>query len=147
MGHSHGCETRLSHLAESLRYEEAARLRDRIEALEGVVERLRRLERLRGLEACLVAPALEPDWHKAFFVSGGRLCSVRSLPPGAGARLEIEAGLSLCRSAGGRSEASLTLDQAEDLLLLDGFVRRPPPELAVLPLDAERIAARFGRAA
>jgi DNA polymerase-3 subunit epsilon len=138
---------RLSHLAESLRYEEAARLRDRIEALEGVVERLRRLERLRGLEACLVAPALEPDWHKAFFVSGGRLCSVRSLPPGAGARLEIEAGLSLCRSAGGCSEGSLTLDQAEDLLLLDGFVRRPPPELAVLPLDAERIAARFGRAA
>jgi DNA polymerase-3 subunit epsilon len=138
---------RLSHLAESLRYEEAARLRDRIEALEGVVERLRRLERLRGLEACLVAPALEPDWQKAFFVSGGRLCSVRSLPPGAGARLEIEAGLSLCRSAGGRSEGSLTLDQAEDLLLLDGFVRRPPPELAVLPLDAERIAARLGRAA
>ena len=138
---------RLSHLAESLRYEEAARLRDRIEALEGVVERLRRLERLRGLEACLVAPALEPGWQKAFFVSGGRLCAVRSLPPGAGARLEIEAGLSLCRSAGGRSDASLTPDQAEDLLLLDGFVRRPPPELAVLPLDAERIAARLGRAA
>jgi DNA polymerase III subunit epsilon len=138
---------RLSHLAESLRYEEAARLRDRIEALESVVERLRRLERLRGLEACLLAPALEPDWHKAFFVSGGRLCSVRSLPPGAGARLEIDAGLSLCRSAGGRSEASLTLDQAEDLLLVDGFVRRPPPELAVLPLDSERIAARLGRAA
>ena len=42
---------RLSHLAENLRYEEAARLRDRIESLEQVVERLRRLERLRGLEA------------------------------------------------------------------------------------------------
>ena len=25
-------------------------------------------------------------------------------------------------------------------MLLDGFVRRPPPELAVLPLDAERLA-------
>ena len=137
---------RLSHLAEGLRYEEAARLRDRIEALEGVVERLRRLERVRGLETCLVAPALEPGWQKAFFVSGG-LCAVRSLPPGAGARLEIEAGLSLCRSGGGGSEASLTPDQAEDLLLLDGFVRRPPPELAVLPLDAERIAAQLVRAA
>jgi hypothetical protein len=56
-------------------------------------------------------------------------------------RIEIEAGLSLCHSAGGRSEAPLTPDQAEDLLLVNGFVRRPPPELAVLPLDAERIAA------
>jgi DNA polymerase III subunit epsilon len=133
---------RLSHLAESLRYEEAARLRDRIEALEHVVERLRRLERLRGLEACLVAPAAEAGWQKAFFVSGGAVRAVRSLPPGAGARLEVEAGLAACRAAGRRLGETLAPDQAEDLLLLDGFVRRPPPELAVLPLDAERISER-----
>src|SRR5262245_23198166 len=53
---------RLADLADSLRYEEAARLRDRIEALEHVVDRLGRLERLRRLEACLIAPALEPGW-------------------------------------------------------------------------------------
>ena len=35
---------RLTDLTESLRYEEAARLRDRIEALENLLERLRRLE-------------------------------------------------------------------------------------------------------
>jgi DNA polymerase III epsilon subunit family exonuclease len=132
---------RLSHLAESLRYEEAARLRDRIEALEHVVERLRRLERLRGLEACLIAPAAEAGWQRAFFVSGGVVRSVRSFPPGAGARLEIEAGLVAC-SAGRALAETLTSDQAEDLLLLDGFVRRPPPELAVLPLDAGRISER-----
>jgi DNA polymerase-3 subunit epsilon len=132
---------RLSHLAESLRYEEAARLRDRIESLEQVVERLRRLERLRGLEVCLIAPAAEAGWQRAFFVSGGVLRSVRSLPPGAGARLEIEAGLAACRAGRALAE-TLTSDQAEDLLLLDGFVRRPPPELAVLPLDAGRISER-----
>jgi DNA polymerase-3 subunit epsilon len=132
---------RLSHLAESLRYEEAARLRDRIEALERIVERLRRLERLRSLELCLIAPALEPGWHKAFFVCGGGVRVVRALPPGAGARLEIQTGLALCRTAPGRAGDTLTPDQAEDLLLLDGFVRRPPPELAVLPLDAGRITA------
>lgn len=134
---------RLSHLAESLRFEEAARLRDRIEALEHVVDRLRRLERLRGLEVCLVAPAVEPGWRKAFFVSGGELRAVRPLPPGGGVRIEIEAGLALCHSAGGRSEAPLTPDHAEDLLLVSGFVRHPPPELAVLPLDGERIAAHL----
>jgi DNA polymerase III epsilon subunit family exonuclease len=134
---------RLSHLAENLCYEEAARLRDRIEALEQVLERLRRLKRLGRLELCLIAPALEPGWQKAFFVCGGEVCAVRSLPPGAGARLEIAAGLTLCRAGRKRAGDALTPEQAEDLLLLDGFVRRPPPELAVLPLDAERITAHI----
>jgi DNA polymerase-3 subunit epsilon len=143
---------RLLHLAENLRYEEAARLRDRIAALEHVVERLRRLERLRGLELCLIVPAVERNWQKAFFVCGGGVCGVRSLPPGAGARLEIEAGLALCRVARERAGEALTPEQAEDLLLVDGFIRRPPPELAVLPLDAGQIAShlmgrRFPRAA
>jgi DNA polymerase III epsilon subunit family exonuclease len=134
---------RLAHLAECLRYEEAARLRDRIEALEHVVERLRRLERLRGLELCLIAPAGEPGWRKAFFVSGGEVCVVRPLPPGAGARLEVEAGLALCRAARVRAGDTLTPEQAEDLLLIDGFVRRPPPELAVLPLEAGLITSHL----
>ena len=134
---------RLSHLSESLRYEEAARLRDRIEALEHVVERLQRLERLRALDVCLVAPALEPGWRKAFFVCAGSLCAVRPLPPGPAAGPDVEAGLASCRTA--RAEETLTPEQAEDLLLLDGFACRPTPELAVLPLDAERIMARLAR--
>ena len=134
---------RLTHLSDSQRYEEAARLRDRIEALEHVVERLRRLDRLRRLEVCLIAPAVEPGRQKAFFVSGGAIRAVRTLPPGAGARLEVEAGFALCRSAGELEEA-LTPAQAEDLMLLHGFIRHPPPELAVLPLDPERIAAHLG---
>jgi DNA polymerase III epsilon subunit family exonuclease len=128
---------RLSHLAGNLRYEEAARLRDRIEALEHLIDRLRRLERLRSLELCLIAPAIDPGWRKAFFVCGGAVCTVRTLPPGSGARLEINAGLALCRQAREAIEETLTAEQAEDLLLLDGFIRRPPPELAVLPLDAD----------
>ena len=136
-------QARLSHLAECLRYEEAARLRDRIEALEHVLDRLRRLERLRALEACLIAPAVDPGWRKAFFVCGGEVCAVRPLPPGAGAGLEVDAGLALCRTARERTGDTLAPHQAEDLLLLDGFVRRPPPELAVLPLDSERITAHL----
>src|SRR5207248_391395 len=81
---------RLSHLAGNLRYEEAARLRDRIEALEQVVDRLSRLDRLRRLEACLVAPDVETGRQNGFFVCGGGVCAIRSLPRGAGAKLEIE---------------------------------------------------------
>jgi DNA polymerase-3 subunit epsilon len=125
---------RLGRLSDELRYEEAARLRDRIDALEHVVERLRRLDRLRQLEACLVVPGPSEGWRKAFFVSGGALRAVRTLPPGAGARLEVETALSICRAAAGEP-GPLTPEQAEDLLLLDGFVRRPPPELAVLRFE------------
>ena len=123
---------RLAHLSESLRYEEAARLRDRLEALERVIDRLRRLAELRQLEACLIAPAAEPGWRKAFFVAGGEVRAVRSLPPGAGARLELAAGAVACSPSAEREP--LTPEQAEELLLLDGFIRRPPPELSVLPL-------------
>jgi DNA polymerase III epsilon subunit family exonuclease len=141
---------RLTHLSECLRYEEAARLRDRLEALEHVVERLSRLKRLRELEVCLIAPAADSGWQKAFFVSAGCVRAVRSLPPGAGAQLEVGAGLALCCTCDGVDE-TLTPEQAEDLLLLDGFVRRPPPELAVLPLDfaaiKEHLAGRQARRA
>jgi DNA polymerase III epsilon subunit family exonuclease len=118
---------RLAHLSECLRYEEAARLRDRIEALEHVLDRLRRLERLRALEVCVLAPALEGG-RKAFVVAGG---AVRALEPGEDA------------TGAAPSEGPLTPEQAEDLLLVHGFVRRPPPELTVVPLDAEQITAQL----
>ena len=66
--------------------------------------------------------------------------------PEAEAEVEIEAGLALCRSTRERAGEHLTPEQAEDLLLVDGFVRRPPPELTVLPQDADRIKERLARA-
>ncbi len=129
---------RLADLTETLRYEEAARLRDRINALEQLLERVTRLERLRVLAACLIAPHLTPGWRTAFFVRGGVVCATRPLPPGPGARLELNAGLTIARLTPQRHEP-LTSGQAEDMLLLDSFIRRPPPELTVLPLDADAL--------
>jgi hypothetical protein len=87
----------------------------------------------------------EPGWRKAFFVCGGSVCAVRALPPGAGAGLEVGAGVALCRAARDQDEEPLSAEQAEDLMLIDGFVRRPPPELAVLPLEADRITLHLAR--
>jgi hypothetical protein len=53
--------------------------------------------------------------------------------------------LTLCEDARRDAEEPLTPEQAEDLLLIDGFVRRPPPELAVLPLDATLIENHLAR--
>jgi DNA polymerase-3 subunit epsilon len=119
---------KLRDLSECLRYEDAARLRDRIAALERVTGTLRELERLRSAELCLLVPAVEQGFRQAFFVAHGRVAAVRKIPSGAGARLELESGLAEARSA----PASLAPDDADELLLIGSFLRRPPPELTVL---------------
>jgi DNA polymerase-3 subunit epsilon len=122
---------RLRALAEARRFEDAGRLRDRVAALERVCRELRRLERVRGLACCVLVPACDPGFVKAFFVVGGRVAAERTLPPGGGAALEVEAGLAAARRAG-----ELDLDE---LLLVDSFLRRPPPELRFAPLEREAI--------
>jgi len=137
---------RLADLTESLRYEEAARLRDRLQALERVLERLRRLDHARTLDVCLIAPALTPGWRKAFFVRSGALCAVRPLPPGPGARLELNAGLAIARRIP-RERKPLTGGEAEDMVLLESFILRPPPELTVVSLDGARVLSHDRTAA
>jgi DNA polymerase-3 subunit epsilon len=128
---------RLRDLAECLRYEDAARLRDRIGALEQVIRELATVERLRSLEACLLVPATEPGFTRAVFVARGRVAAAYALPPGAGAALGVRAGIAAACAA----EPSLAPEDAEELHLLGSFVRRPPPELAVLPLEEPAILA------
>lgn len=144
---------KLANLAECLRYEDAARLRDRIGALEEVLGSLRRLEALRAREVCILAPAVEAGWMRAVFLAGGCIHSVRSLPRGPGARLEVEAGVASARAAGPATPCCEP-ETADELLVVGAFLRRPPPEVAVLPLRSDvivrevvrRSAARVGSA-
>jgi len=135
---------KLAGLAEARRYEDAARLRDRVEALERVCRELDRLARLRALARCLVVPATEPGFCRAVFVAGGRVAAVRTLPPGDGAHLEVEAGLAAARRALDPSNTVL-LGELEELFLIGTFLRRPPPELTVVPLEKEAILAAAER--
>jgi len=128
---------RLRRLAADLRFEDAARLRDRLTALEEVIGGLAELGRLRSLEVCVLAPAVEEGFVRAFFVTGGRVAAVRTLVSGPGGLVEIEAGLALAR----RAEPSLAPEDADELLLVGSFLRRPPPELRVVGLDARAILA------
>jgi DNA polymerase-3 subunit epsilon len=130
---------RLRELSDGRRFEDAGRLRDRIAALERVCRELKRLDRVRRLECCILLPAGEPGYVRAFFVTGGQIASERTLPPGGGAALEVEAGLAATRRPG-----ELDLDE---LLLVDSFLRRPPPELRAAPLDREAILGAARRLA
>ncbi len=124
---------RLRELSDVRRFEDAGRLRDRIAALERICGELKRLDRVRSLRCCVLAPAGEPGYVRAFFVAGGRVAAERTLPPGGGAALETEAGLAAARRPG---DLDLDLDE---LLLVDSFLRKPPPELRVAPLEREAI--------
>jgi DNA polymerase-3 subunit epsilon len=136
---------KLRDLAESLRYEDAARLRDRIAALERVVAELEEVDGLRAAELVLLVPALEPGYRRAFFVAHGRIAAARAIPPGRGAELELEAGIAESRARA----ISFAPEDADELLLAGSFLRRPPPELTVLRFEdvADGYAARDGRAA
>ena len=127
---------KLPRLARDLRFEDAARLRDRVAALDEVAARVAELDRLRAQELCVLAPAREPAFWRAFFVARGRV-TARSVPRGAAGRLEIEAGL----AAAANGEQSLAPEDAADLLVVAGFLRRPPPELRIVGLRAAEILA------
>ena len=127
---------RLRHLAECRRYEDAARLRDRIRALEQILAYLRRVDSLRHARCCLIVPAAEPGFVRAIFVAGGRVAAVRTLPRGDGARLEVEAGLAEANCA---APDNLAAEELDALLAIGSFLRRPPPELRVAPLEADAI--------
>jgi DNA polymerase-3 subunit epsilon len=141
---------RIRDLSDTRRFEDAGRARDRLAAVEAVTRGVRRLERLRAARMCLLVPALEAGFVRAHFLAGGRIASIRPLPAGGGALLEAQAGLAAAATAG--AAPSVEPEDADALLLLDSFLRRPPPELVVTPLEltaivagAERCRRRSGR--
>src|SRR3954447_9965637 len=118
---------RLRDLADCRRFEDAARLRDRIAAVEDVVRTVRRIDRMRGTRCCVIVPSTEPGYARGLFVANGPIADTRTLA----SRLEVEAGLAACELPGD--------EDVDELLLIGTFLRRPPPELRVAPLDADQI--------
>jgi DNA polymerase III subunit epsilon len=126
---------KLRRVAAQLRFEDAARLRDRIEALEEVCAELARLERLRGLSVCLVAPAADGG-RRAFYVAKGQVVCARPYTGPAG--IEWEAALAAIR----RAVPTNAPEAADDLLAVAAFLRRPGPELQVVPLPTLTVDER-----
>ena len=124
---------RLADLSDQLRYEEAARLRDRLAALERFAGRARR----PAASACLPAGSRRAGsraWASVTVLASGRVADERPLAAGAGARL-VAAAL----AAAARAEPSLDPADAADLRAVAPFLRWPPPELRVVPLERDAI--------
>ena len=127
---------KLRRLAHDLRFEDAARLRDRVAALEEVATRVGELERMRAAELCVLAPAREQGFRRAFVVARGRV-TARTVPRGAAGRLELEAALATASSV----EPSLAPEDAADLLVVSGVLRKPSPEVRIVGLRLAEILA------
>lgn len=125
---------RLRRLARDLRFEDAAKLRDRVAALGEVAAHVGELDRLRAEELCVLAPAREPGFRRAFVVARGRVVR-RTIPRGPAGRLEIEAAV----ASVAHTAPSLAPEDAADLLVVAGVLRRPPPEVRVVRLEASAI--------
>ena len=128
---------RLRRLGRELRFEDAARTRDRLRALEEAVQALRELDRLRALSASVLVPARQPGFVRAYAIAGGRVAAVRLVPRGPGAAHEAAALVADAE----RAMRSVAPEDADELRLVASFLRRPPPELRVGPLDAAVICA------
>ena len=131
------CARRVRRLGHDLRFEDAARLRDRTAALEQVVGTLQELERLRALRACVVVPARKPGFVRAHALADGRVAAVRLLPRGPGVVPEAAALL----AAAERASASAGPEDVDELRLVASFLRKPPPELRVAALERDAICA------
>jgi DNA polymerase III epsilon subunit family exonuclease len=128
---------RIRRLAADQRFEDAARLRDRVKGLEEVVAALEELDRLRALRLCVVVPSRKAGFVRAYALCGGRVASARLVPQRADASPEV-AALVADAVAASSSRAS---EDADELRLVASFIRRPPPELRVVPLEVHAIRA------
>jgi DNA polymerase-3 subunit epsilon len=131
---------RVRNLGRALRFEDAARLRDRLAGLEEAVDALRELERLRSLSACVAVPAREPGFVRVHAITAGRVAATRLVPLGPGAAHEAAALVAEAR----RAALSRAAEDADELRLVASFLRRPPPELRLCALEVDAICTLIG---
>jgi DNA polymerase III subunit epsilon len=133
-------------LAEALRFEDAAELRDRMRDLEQVVSVQQRLAAFAERNVVLVSPERQPDRTRLLLIRAGRLVDEVSLAVNA---TPSHLRHLLRRTFGSPTSAQVTRDELDDLLIVDAWIRRHAGamrEVAVSP-DAPEDAAPDLRAA
>jgi DNA polymerase-3 subunit epsilon len=129
-------------LAEDLRFEDAAWLRDRIRALEHVVAVQRRLRSVASRNLAIVAPSVEPHARELFCIHRGQLVGqtrmTRQTHLGTIARaLETaftDDGL-------GADAGPIAREKVDEMHLLDTWLQRNDDRLTVIQVDAGAPAA------
>ncbi|MGZ4430883.1 MAG: exonuclease domain-containing protein [Gaiellales bacterium] len=131
---------RMCALRDQLRYEEAASVRDQLDALDATRRALDRLRRARRHRGVLLAADLDPRFVQAFACAGGRVVARRRLPRAGDAALEI-APLLRALAAAAADEDPLEPGEADAAGVLAAAFVRPGRVLRAVPgADAPGIA-------
>jgi excinuclease UvrABC nuclease subunit len=130
---------RMVALGEQRRYEQAAELRDRLEALESVRLRLARLRRSAAVSGVLLAADVDRRFVQAFACAGGRVVGRRRLPRSGGAQLECRPLLAALRLAFEARPGPLATDQADAARLITAAFARPGRDVTAIPLAPDRL--------
>ena len=137
---------RRDQLADELRFEQAAELRDRLRDLEQIVAVQQRLSSFADRNVVVVVPDTRPEAARLLLVRAGRLVDQVSLPvrtTPSHLRRVLERAYARPR------EAQVTRDELDDLLILDAWLRRNHDTAREVPvsLDAPGAAVPELRAA
>jgi excinuclease UvrABC nuclease subunit len=125
---------RRDQLAEELRFEEAAELRDRIRDLEQVVSLQQRLASFSDRNVVVVVPDTRPGAVRLLLVRAGRLVEQVSLPARA---TPSHLRQVLKRTYSKTRETQVSRDELDDLLILDSWLRRHHDSAREVPVSLE----------
>jgi DNA polymerase-3 subunit epsilon len=135
---------RMAALAADHRFEEAAQLRDELEALEQVKAVLTRLRRAASREGLVIAADLDDRFVQAFACAGGRVVARRRLPRAGDAALELRPLTAALDAARAGPSAPLAPDEADTAHLIAAAFARPGREIAVVSMSGLSAAALPG---
>jgi DNA polymerase-3 subunit epsilon len=129
-------------LAEDLRFEEAADLRDRIRQIEHVVGVQRRLDSVAARNLAIVAPSVKPAARELFCIRRGQLIGQTTMS--SQSRLPTVTRL-LERAFAGADQpeaaTSIPREKVDEMHLLDTWLQRNDERLVVIQVDPAAPAA------
>lgn len=120
-------------LAEALRFEAAAEVRDHVRTLEGLLGDQRRLEAVAQRNLVVVAPSREAGCRELFFIRAGRLCEQRRLRQSARAD-SLRRALRAC-FVNAPAPADLDREVVDEMRQLEGWLRRERAVLRTVAVD------------
>jgi len=118
-------------LADALRFEEAAELRDRMRDLEQVIAVQQRLSAFAERNVVLVSPDRQPNRARLLLIRAGRLVDEVSLSVDA---TPSHLRYLLRRTFSRPIAAQVSRDELDDLLIVDAWVRRHADALREVPI-------------
>jgi len=129
----------IAQLSADCRFEEAAGLRDRLDALDGVRRTLQRLRRAAARTGVLLAADLDARFVNAFACSGGRVVARRRLPRAGDGLLECRPLAAALVEAASTPAAPLAPDQAEAARVIAAAFARPGRDVVAVPLSPPQL--------